>query len=153
MPREHLTIDDYSDREFLLVLADVADGDGWATSADMADRLDVAHKAVASSRLSWLKRWGAVEKEHERDEHGALRYHVDGKPRYTQRWRLTPAGAALANGSIKKGQQSTLDRIDDTQLLVVTRWLTQRTREAGVSTKLAQREWRYGHSKQREVET
>src|SRR4051812_28872093 len=109
MALERLTIEDYSDREFLLVLADVADHDGWATSEDMAVRLDLANKATASSRLSWLKRWGAVEKEHERDENGVLRYYADGKPRYTQRWRLTPAGAALAQGAIKKGQQATLD--------------------------------------------
>jgi hypothetical protein len=149
MALERLTIDDYSDREFLLVLVDVADGDGWATSLDIADRLDLAHKAIASSRLSWLRRWGAVEREHERDEAGNLRYHRDGRAMHTQRWRLTDAGRALAVGSLKKGQESTLAKIGDEQLLVVTRWLSERTRSTGVSAKLAQREWRYGHAKGR----
>ena len=149
MPVEKLTIDDYSDREFLLILNDVADHEGWATSEDMATRLDLVNKAIASSRLSWLKRWGAVEKEHERDEHGVLRYYADGKPRYTQRWRLTPAGQALAFGALKKGQEATLAKIGDDQLLAVTRWLSERTRAEGVSARLSQREWRYGHAKGR----
>ena len=149
MPLDRLTIDDYSDREFLLVLADVADHDGWANSQDIADRLDLANKAIASSRLSWLKRWGAVDKEHERDESGVLRYHANGKPRYTQRWKLTDAGRALAFGALKKNQQQTLDKLGDDQMLVVTRWLSERTRESGVSARLAQREWRYGHAKER----
>jgi hypothetical protein len=149
MAIERLTIDDYSDREFLLVLADVADPDGWALAADIAQQLDLAHKAIASSRLSWLRRWGAVEREHERDEHGVLRYTRDGKPRHTQRWKLTPAGAALAHGQLRKGQQQTLDKISDEQLLVLTRYVSQRTRNDGVSARLSQREWRYGHAKER----
>jgi hypothetical protein len=148
MAVERLTIDDYSDREFLLVLADVADADGWAESHDIADRLDLARKAIASSRLSWLRRWGAVEREHERDDNGNLRYHRDGRAMHTQRWRLTDAGHALAVGSLRKGQESALAKIGDDQLLLVTRWLSERTR-AGVSAKLAQREWRYGHAKER----
>jgi hypothetical protein len=146
---ERLTIDDFSDREFLLVLADVADHDGWALSEDMAERLDLAHKAIASSRLSWLRRWGAVEREHERDENGVLRYTGGGKPIYSQRWRLTDAGRSLAYGQLKKGQQNTLERIGDDQLLAVTRWLSERTRSDGVSGRLSQREWRYGHAKGR----
>jgi hypothetical protein len=147
---ERLTIDDFSDREFLLVLADVADPDGWALASDIADQLDLAHKAIASSRLSWLRRWGAVEREHERDEHGVLRYTADGKPRHTQRWKLTPEGHAVAFGALKKGQESTLAKIGDDQLLAVTRWLSERTRADGaVSARLSQREWRYGHAKGR----
>lgn len=149
MPIEHLTIEDYSDREFLLVLADVADHEGWATSADMAERLDLKEKASASSRLSWLRRFGAVEKEHERDEQGNLKHTPAGKPVYTQRWRMTDAGKALAYGALKKGQESTLAKIGDDQLLMVTRWLSERTRTDGTSAKLAQREWRYGHAKGR----
>jgi predicted transcriptional regulator len=78
MPREHLTLLDLSDREFLLVVMDASDGDGWADSQDIANLLDVERRN-ASSRLSWLVRWGVVEREHKRDESGNLRYHRDGK--------------------------------------------------------------------------
>jgi DNA-binding IclR family transcriptional regulator len=149
VPVARLTIDDYSDREFLLVLADVADADGWATAQDMADRLDLTHKSTASSRLSWLRRWGAVEKEHERDEHGVLRYYQDGKPRYTQRWRLTPEGQQFATGKLRKADEAALERLKDESMGLVTRWLSDRSRGDTTRAKLMQREWRYGHAKGR----
>lgn len=151
MPVDRLRIDDYSDRELLLVLEDVADSDGWASADDVADRLDLAKRAIASSRLSWLKRFGAVEREHERDEAGNLRYHRDGKAMYTQRWRLTNAGRALAHGRLRKKDETALASMGDEQMLLVTRWLSQRTLDDGTTAKLVQREWRFGHAKQRRV--
>jgi hypothetical protein len=151
MPLERLTIDDYSDRELLLVLEDVADGDGWADAQDVADRLDLAQRRIASSRLSWLKRFGAVEREHERDEHGVLRYTGTGKPIHTQRWRLTQAGKTLAHGRLRKKDETALGGMGDEQMLLVTRWLSQRTLDDGTTSKLVQREWRFGHAKQRRV--
>lgn len=150
MARDHLTIDDLSDREFLLVLDDVADDDGWADSGHIADQLDAAKKQIVSSRLSWLVRWGAVVREHDRDESGNLRYWADGKPRYTQRWALTPEGRALAFGSLKTRQRESLDKLDETQMIEVTRWLTTRSRSSSaVASKLIAREWRYGNSNKR----
>lgn len=144
--RNSLTLLDFSDREFLLIVNDCADGDGWADSEHVAAQLDLKSRASASSRLSWLARWGAVEREHARDEKGILRYTSTGKPVHTQRWRLTEAGAALAFGKLKAGQQKSLDKIDDTQLLEVTRWLSNRTRNGNVTTKLALREWKHVHA-------
>jgi hypothetical protein len=150
MPHDHLTIDDLSDREFLLVLDDVAKEDGWADSEHVAQRLDAAKKQIVSSRLSWLVRWGAVMREHERDRYGNLRYRADGTPRYTQRWALTPEGRALAFGSLKTRQRESLDKFDETQMIEVTRWLTTRSRSSSaVASKLIAREWRYGSSHKR----
>ena len=102
------------------------------------------------TRLSWLQRWGAVAREHERDEHGNLRYTRGGKPRWTQRWQMTPDGEALAFGRLKAREQQSLDRMDDTQLLEITAWLTTRTRSTDdVARKLISREWRYGTSASR----
>jgi hypothetical protein len=145
MPREHLTLLDYSDREFLLLAIDVADPDGWFDSQALSDVLDLEHRRSASQRLSWLARWGAVEREHARDHTGNLKYHRDGRIMHSQRWRLTDAGLALANGRIKARQQQVLDRLGDEQLLDLTRWLTGRTRDGGMATRLALREWRHGH--------
>ena len=145
--REHLTILDFSDREFLLVLNDVADDQGWSLAADMAAQLDVSNVRNVSSRLSWLVRFGAVEREQARDHTGSIRTTRDGKTVYTQRWRMTEPGRALAFGKIKATQQRTLDNFDDTQLLLVTRWLSERTRADGVSARLATREWKYGHGR------
>src|SRR3954462_14187160 len=99
MAIDSVRIEDYSDREFLLIVADVAeDEDGWADSEQVAVRMDLSTRRLASSRLSGLRRYGAVEREPVRDEHGNIRYHRNGKPMHTQRWRLTAAGEALAFG-------------------------------------------------------
>jgi len=142
--REHLTILDFSDREFLLLLDDVCDGDGYADSLQLADRLDLTKRHSASQRLSWLSRWGAVEREHKRDASGNIVYHQDGRPMHTQRWRMTDFGRAIAYGKLKAGQRKSLEGLDDTQLIEVTRYISQRTRE-GSFAHMAKREWRYGH--------
>lgn len=142
MARDSLRLEDLSDREFLLIVNDVIRdvGEGWADSQEIADRLDLATRRLASARLSWLARWGAVEREHRRDEHGAIRYHRNGKPMVTQRWRLTTVGEQLATGRMRKGTQTVLDRADDGQMLAITRWLAQRP--GGATTqKLMAREW------------
>lgn len=151
MPVERLTIDDMSDREFLLVLHDQRDADGWTDSEQIAIRLDLAERRIASTRLSWLARWGAVEREFKRDDEGNAIYTRHGKLRYTQRWQMTLRGQALAFGTLKARQQQALDNIDDEQLLEMTAWLTGRARASGddVTRKLIAREWRYGASASR----
>jgi hypothetical protein len=145
MPREHLTLLDYSDREFLLLAMDCAEDGDWFESQALAVRLDLEHRRSASQRLSWLARWGVVEREHARDHTGNIKYHRNGKVMTTQRWRLTDAGKALALGRIKARQQTVLDNLGDEQLIEVTRWLSGRTRDAGMATKLSLREWKHGH--------
>lgn len=145
MPREHLTLLDLSDREFLLLCLDVAEEDGYFDAQAIADQLDLLHRRTASSRLSWLARWGAVEREHLRDHTGAIRYHRDGRVMHTQRWCLTELGEGVAHGALKAGQSRTLEGLRDDQLVEVTRWLSQRTKGANGLGRLAKREWRYGH--------
>lgn len=149
MALERLRIDDFSDREFLLLVADHYDDDGWADSLHVAQALgfeDTGRKKVAG-RFRWLYEYGAVEREHERDDSGNIRYHRDGRQRYTQRWRLTSLGEAVAYGELGKGQSSALAKMGDGQLFVATRWLSERSRDAAGIGKLVQREWRYGHAK------
>jgi hypothetical protein len=150
MPVEHLTIDDMSDREFLLVMFDQQDADGWTDSEQIARQLDLAERRIASTRLSWLARWGAVEREFKRDDAGHPLYTRHGKLRYTQRWQMTARGSALAFGQLKQRQKQSLDNVEDAQLLEVAAWLTTRVRSGDdVARKLIAREWRYGTSASR----
>jgi hypothetical protein len=142
--REHLTLLDFSDREFLLLLDDVADGDGYADSLQLADRLDLTKRHSAAQRLSWLARWGAVEREHKRDANGVILYHRDGKAKHTQRWALTDFGKAIAYGKLKAGQRKSLEGLDDSALIEATRLISARTRN-GSFAHMAKREWKYGH--------
>lgn len=147
MAIERLTIEDYSDREFLLVVIDCYEADGWANSEEIKKQMDLAERRIASTRLSWLARYGAVEREYARDEHGNLRYRKSGEIFYTQRWRLTEIGEALALGKLRKADEAALGRLEDKHLLLVTRWLTQMAIDSGFTVqKLVQREWRYGNA-------
>jgi prolyl-tRNA synthetase len=131
---EHLRLGDLSDREILLTLRDVADDDGWATSLDISEQLsmggDKPTQCVAQ-RLSWLRRYGAVDRE---DGKGALR-----------RWRLTEVGGRLAMGTLKANQERMLEGLDDAQVLAVTRYVAQQARHMGnhTSSKLIEREWKH----------
>ena len=58
------SIEDMSDREFLHVVLDVAEEDGWSSSDDVRRKLGMPKRFHASSRLSWLQRFGAVEREY-----------------------------------------------------------------------------------------
>jgi hypothetical protein len=146
MALESLRITDFSDREFLLLVADHLQSDGWAESLDIARALGFENRRFAAQRFAWLARYGAVEREHDRDESGNIRYYRDGRMRFTQRWRLTPLGQAVAHGRLRKGDEAALGRISDDQLMLVTRWLSDRSRGDTGMSKLVQREWRYGHA-------
>lgn len=147
MALSSLRIDDYSDREFLLVVADHADADGWADSLAISKTFGWEDRRKAAPRFTWLARYGALEREHERDEAGNIRYHKDGRIRHTQRWRLTELGEAVAYGKLRKGDESALARLGDDQLPLVTRWLSEHSRGDTGMAKLVQREWRYGHAR------
>lgn len=148
MTIDRLRIEDFSDREFLLIVADLIaeNGEGWADSEEVAKRMDLTSRRVASSRLSWLRRYDAVEREHVQDEHGNIRYHRNGKAMYTQRWRLTPIGEAIAFGKLRKKDETALGSMGDAQMFLVTRWLTERTAGDGPMGRLVAREWKYGQA-------
>lgn len=151
MALEHLRLEDLSDRELLLVMLDQADSEGFVDPMDLADVLGVVGehpRRVVTARLAWLKRWGAVEREHQTDDHGnAMRFTSGpqkGQPRPTQRYRLTAVGFDMANGSLRAAQEKALAGMDDGQMLLVTQWLTKRARESGTTVAtLVRREWTY----------
>ena len=70
MPLEHLRLEDLSDREVLLVMLDVADPDGWVDALQVGVQFGIPEEhalRTATSRLTWLMRWGAVQREPETD--------------------------------------------------------------------------------------
>lgn len=147
MALESLRIDAFSDREFLLVVLDHADADGWADSLAVSQALGFEERKKAAGRLRWLREYGAVEREVEMDATGNIRVWRDGKVRHTQRWRLTELGEAIAYGRLRKGDETALSRLGEGQLHLVTRWLSERSRGDTGLAKLIQREWRYGHAR------
>lgn len=149
MSLDSLRLVDLSDREVLLVVRDVADGDGWAYAYDVGAQLGVVEehrRRAAAQRLSWLRRFGAVEREHLADENGNLLYTAGDthRPRWGQRWRLTDAGEAIALGRLRAPEQRAIDGLDEPAALLAVREIARRARYADVTlAKLIDREWRH----------
>jgi hypothetical protein len=152
-PLETFRLTDFSDREVLLLLNDVADAEGWALAEQVAERIDLGTdnpKRSVANRLSWLQRYGAVEREVKRDATGNIRVTRGGKLMFTQRWRLTDMGAALALGRLTAREQRTLDDMGDEKLLILARVMSRRFRTAdAVASRMMGREWRYGTAPER----
>lgn len=122
--------------------------DGYVASSEVAERLNIIgdHPGrVVASRLSWLARYGAMEREYIRDSFGNIRERRNGKLMHTQRWCLTDLGLAMATGKLTKTQQGMLDKLGDGQMLMTMRWLHQRVTGSSQQVgKLMDREYRYG---------
>lgn len=117
MGRTSLRLYDYSDRELLAMMLDEAGDDGWVNTHDLAAALSIDHKhpgQCVGIRLSWLKRYGVVQRK-------------DGSPE----WRLTRAGLAQALGKLDPEQQAVLDGLSTEQMLTLTGSLTRRYRRVG----------------------
>jgi hypothetical protein len=132
MARHSLTLYDYSDRELLHMMMDEADGDGWVSSTDLALVLGIDSKHArmcVSQRLSWLRRYGAVDRH----------------PEESGIWRLTRTGMAQALGDLSPEQKEVVEGLSAEQMLTLTRSLTNRYRRVGnTAAHLMRREWQYG---------
>ena len=128
---DSLKLYDLSDRELLHVVMDEQDAEGWTASTAIADRLGITHRypnQCVGTRMSWMKRYGVVEKHPTR--------HA---------WKVSRSGQTLMNGDLTASQKQTLDAMDSARVLMLTRWLTGRYRRSGESAgHLYRREWNYG---------
>jgi hypothetical protein len=148
MALQGLRLADMSDREVLLVVHDLEDNDGWVLAFDVGMRLGIVEehaKRAAAQRMTWLRRYGALEREVKTDHKGDIIYDPKGNPRWGQRWRLTEVGRVIALGTLRRTHVNALDTIHDGQLLLITRGIADRIRGAEnfTAAKLAEREWRH----------
>lgn len=159
-PKARLTLVDFADRDLLGLLIDALDDDGWASSESIVNLPGLKFLRegnprpvnCVSSRLGWLWRYGAVEREQARDENGAKLYIAGDKsrPKLTQRWRLTPLGQAMATGTLSTRERDRLDGLDPTKLLDVTRWVARSAVHGpGLARTLTIREFRHSTSDRR----
>lgn len=144
----HLRLEDLSDREVLLVLLDVADGGGWASAQDIADQLgivspeeDPGHaRRVVTSRLVWLMRWGALDREPAE----AVPKRKAGEEPVYRRWRCSAIGHDMATGQLRKAQEAALADARDGDMLLLAQQLVGRMQGSGTTVRnLVRREWRY----------
>lgn len=131
--RTSLKLTEFEDIEFLARLEDLADEDGYTSTQVLADglNLDVEYPARnVGSRLSWMRRYGVVEKDPER----------------AQFWRLTLVGSELVHGKLTRSQRTMIQRVGPDGTLAMIRAVSQRivTDRRDEAIHLASRQWRYG---------
>lgn len=131
-----LRIIDYTDRELLHMLNDVADEEGWATTEQLVKAIGLVSKdndpgrprRSVATRFTWMRRFGWVERN---EEHTA--------------WRLTREGADLMNGSLRRGLQKSLKSMRDGDRVLLMREMATAYREAPrESAIMFRREWIHG---------
>ena len=126
-----LRLVDYSDRELLQLLAELEDENaGWVPTGAISMAIGLPSKTgnhSSGSRMSYLKRIGAVEKDANSSE---------------SFWRLTPLGRTLAFGELTAAQRNALDSAKADQLLMLSRAVaTSANGGPEVAKRLARREW------------
>lgn len=131
-----LTLADYSDRELLHVVHDLASAteDGFIDSHAIVERLGIRHPRASTcvgSRLAFLARREAIEKD------------LDAPKRARARWRVTSLGQVMAFGDATPEQRRAIDEAEPAEVLMLTRLLASSQRGAPIGARtLIQREWR-----------
>jgi hypothetical protein len=114
-----LTLNEFSDEEFLAKVMDT-NGDGWISTDEISDaiNLDVQYpNSNVGIRLSWLKRFGVVERDFD-----------------TGMWRVTKIGQDLVTAKFSSPAAKAIDAIDDSQLFLLSQRLSSRYERVNPAT-------------------
>jgi hypothetical protein len=139
---------DYTDRELLMVMADVANNGGLILGLDVADRLgypkdpdDEKPPREVTGRLAWMKRYGFVDRIDPR----SIGLKGSEPPRYV----ITPAGQAIMGGRISAAVERELDKGDPGTEVLLMRSLATRGFIEGRDWEAAaiRREWLHNAAK------
>lgn len=131
-----------SDVELLAIVDDLADENGWTSTyairvqlGENPDDAEQASRSGVGPRLSWLKRYGWLEK-------GELSAKDEAGKRY-QTFRLTAMGHALVdNPALSRSVENALDKMNPAQRLRLTRELGEGGHEAPDEIRTAlRRQW------------
>lgn len=137
--------DDFSDRELLHVVNDLADNDGYTTSQEIAHQLGIrletnGHHVTqedhlnhgircVGTRFAWMVRFGFCERDEDRTK-----------------WRLTAEGHDLMNGRLTSGLQKALDKLDPADRVLLMREIaTGYVDSSPAAAAMLRREWQRGY--------
>jgi hypothetical protein len=133
--------EDFSDRELLHILNDLADNEGWATTEEIADALHISPpgrvtkdyrekygKHCVATRYSWMVRYGWVERDPSRTK-----------------WRLTEIGEELMAGNLNKRIEDAISQLSSGDRILVMRRMTEAFRiDREEAATMLRREWLHG---------
>lgn len=144
----NLKLENFSDREVLHLIDDLADKDGWALVEHVAERIGmrvsgmsdaqlVIHaRRCVSIRLAWIRKLsGTVERS---DDPKDLA------------WRLTPLGRQVVSAKLASAVDNALGQLNEANLLIALDTIGRRYNRADAgAANLMRREWAYGTHKNR----
>lgn len=144
----NLKLENYSDREILHLLDDLAGADGWVDVEILAARVGLSPNGKSpeqlliharrclSVRLSWIRRLTMCVERHP----DKMRLH----------WRLTVAGQEVVKARLTKDFEAKLLGLGEFTTLPVLDAISRRYRQANPgSANLMRREWTYGTHRNR----
>lgn len=134
-----LTVYDISDRELLMRLDELADAEGLCTSQELVDGLGIKDGSarLISSRLSWLKRFGALEtaETYRESEETGNKYKVKA-------WRLSPDGETYTFTTFNAAKRRSVEGIDDANLVEAVGLIAARfTAVNATARNMMRRQW------------
>lgn len=144
----NLKLENYSDREILHIVADVADNDGWAEVEHIAERVGLSANGMSDMQLLiHAKRCVSVRLAWIRKLSGTVNRHIE--PQKFQ-WCLTPLGIQVVTAKLPSVLEDRLNSVDEGTVLLSLDTLARRyTRSSGAAGNLMRREWTYGTHRNR----
>lgn len=106
---------DFSDRELLARLDDISDDEGYATSRELAEALGLTDENgtfCVAQRMSWLRRYGAVERD------------AETNPAKNRGWKMSEIGRLANASALKARQRMSLESLDAPALVDLATVLT-----------------------------
>lgn len=144
----NLKLENYSDREMLHLIDDLADEEGWAMVEHIAERVGISVAGMSdaqlviharrcvSIRLAWIRKLsGTVERHPHKDDLS---------------WRLTKPGLAIVKAKLNANVDNALGQMTEANVLLALDVVSRRyLRANGNAANLMRREWAYGTHKNR----
>lgn len=134
-----LNLYDISDRELLMRLDELADNEGLCTSLELVEGLGIKDGSarLIASRLSWLKRFGALEtaETYRTSEETGRQYKVKA-------WRISPTGETFMFSSFNAAKRRSVEGIDDANIVEAVAIIAARFTTVNMTARnLMRRQW------------
>lgn len=144
----NLKLENYSDREMLHLLNDLAGEEGWVDVEILAARVGITPNGMSEAQLAiHARRCVSVRLSWIRKLSGTVERHPD---KNSLLWRLTDTGTQVVSAKMTDALAARLDSMEDFASLAALDALSRRYRRADVkAANLMRREWIYGTHRNR----
>src|SRR4051812_18305718 len=135
--------EDYTDRELLHVVDDVTTEDGWADTAELADRLGLnsnGGRRYVGARMSWMVRYKFCERAKPKKD----------ATKQDARYRLTRHGRALIQGDLDTDTEAKLEDLSPGERVLVMRVIAREGfSSANPATDMLRREYLHHYAQRK----